>query len=194
MWRNNTMRTPVATRPKYANVSGAFESRSSQHRNTTRKQSMRTQRLTTQWSGRPTAQALCQSLAPYLWAAAHRERWATGELWTEGLFIQDWPMSSGQPCIFTRGDGGDISVTRDRDVIDRPASGPSRPQRSLGRRVHSFESPNRCPEPCSPYLARPGQSGVVMSATPRFGGIDVAKAQLDIALRPTGRTLGRGQR
>jgi len=30
--------------------------------------------LTTQWSGRPTAQALCLFLALYLWAAAHRER------------------------------------------------------------------------------------------------------------------------
>src|SRR5262245_13180441 len=31
-----------------------------------------------------------------------------------------------------------------------------------------------------------GQSGVRMSAPPLFVGVDVAKAQLDIALRPTG--------
>jgi transposase len=38
----------------------------------------------------------------------------------------------------------------------------------------------------SPYLARPGQSGVLRSATPCVVGIDVATAQLDMALRPTG--------
>src|SRR5919112_1041173 len=75
---------------------------------------------------------------------------------------------------------------RDPDVIDRFSLGPRRPQRSVGRHVHSFESPNRCPEPCSPYLARPGQLGVLMSTSPCFVGIDVAKAHLDIALRPTG--------
>jgi hypothetical protein len=31
-------------------------------------------RRTTQWSGRPTAQALFLGVALYLWAAAHRER------------------------------------------------------------------------------------------------------------------------
>jgi hypothetical protein len=35
--------------------------------------------------------------------------------------------------------------------------GPPRPERSLGRHVHSFASPNRGPEPGSPYLARLGQ-------------------------------------
>jgi hypothetical protein len=77
MWRNNTMCTTIAIMPEYANVSGAFESKRSQNRNTTRTQSVRTPRLTTQWSGRPTAQALCRSLALYLWAAAHRERSAS---------------------------------------------------------------------------------------------------------------------
>ena len=38
MWRNNTMRTTVATMPKYANVSGAPESGGFQNRNTTRTQ------------------------------------------------------------------------------------------------------------------------------------------------------------
>jgi hypothetical protein len=74
MWRNNTMRTTIAIMPEYANVSGAFESKRSQNRNTSRTQSVRTPRLTTQWSGRPTAQARCSFLAPYRWAAAHRER------------------------------------------------------------------------------------------------------------------------
>jgi hypothetical protein len=35
--------------------------------------------VTWHWSGRPTAQALSQSLAQCLWAAAHRERSATSE-------------------------------------------------------------------------------------------------------------------
>jgi transposase len=38
----------------------------------------------------------------------------------------------------------------------------------------------------SPYLARPGPSGVLRSATPYVVGIDGAKAQLERALRPTG--------
>lgn len=37
----------------------------------------------------------------------------------------------------------------------------------------------------SPYLARPGRSGVRRSTTTCVVGIDVANAQLDIALRPT---------
>jgi hypothetical protein len=38
--------------------------------------SMLAGRLTTQWSGRPTAQARCSCVALCLWAAAHRERYA----------------------------------------------------------------------------------------------------------------------
>ena len=38
------------------------------------KWSARESSLTTQWSGRPTAQALFSYVASYLWAAAHRER------------------------------------------------------------------------------------------------------------------------
>ena len=49
----------------------------------------------------------------------------------------------------------------------------------MGRHVHAFQRSNSCPEPCSPHLARPGQSGVVISATQRFVG-------LDVALRSTG--------
>ena len=37
-----------------------------------------------------------------------------------------------------------------------------------------------------PYLARPGQPEVLMSAPQLFVGVDVAKAQLDMALRSTG--------
>jgi hypothetical protein len=56
----------------------------------------------------------------------------------------------------------------------------------VGRHVHAFESPNRCLAPCSPYLARLGHSGVLMSAPPLCVGVDVANAPLDMALRPTG--------
>jgi hypothetical protein len=56
----------------------------------------------------------------------------------------------------------------------------------MGRRVLSSQSPNRCPAPPSPHLARSGQSGVRRSAPPVFVGIDVATAHLAIALRPTG--------
>ena len=56
----------------------------------------------------------------------------------------------------------------------------------MGRHVHAFESPNRGLEPCRPSLARPGQSEVLMSAPQLFVGVDVAKAQLDMALRSTG--------
>jgi len=77
-------------------------------------------------------------------------------------------------------------VIRASDVIGRFRLGPLRPERSLGRHVHAFESPNRGPEPCSPYLARPGPWGVMMSATQRFVGLAVAKAQRDMARRPTG--------
>jgi hypothetical protein len=37
-------------------------------------------RLTTQWSGRPTAQALYSYAALFLWAAAHRQRSAHNKL------------------------------------------------------------------------------------------------------------------
>ena len=71
------------------------------------------------------------------------------------------------------------------DAIDRPASGPPRPERRLGRRVLYSQSPHRCPVPDRPHLARPGQSGVGMSSQVLVG-IDVANAQLHMALRPTG--------
>jgi hypothetical protein len=45
-----------------------------------------------------------------------------------------------EPCIFTEGHGR-IPVTGSPDVIDRPASGPSRPQRRVGRHVPILAEP-----------------------------------------------------
>ena len=77
-------------------------------------------------------------------------------------------------------------MTRYPDLRGRPASGPPRPERRLGRHVLYSQSPNSCPTPRSPHPARSGQSGVRRSAPQRLVGIDVAKAQLAMALRPTG--------
>jgi transposase len=77
-------------------------------------------------------------------------------------------------------------VTHDLDVIGRFSRGPPRPKRSWGRHVHAFQSPNRGPEPCRPYLARRGQAGVRRSAPQLCVGVEVATAHLDSALRPTG--------
>ena len=55
----------------------------------------------------------------------------------------------------------------------------------MGRRVLYSQSPNSWPVPCSPYRARWGQSGVGLSSQV-LAGSEVAKAQLDLALRPTG--------
>jgi transposase len=71
-------------------------------------------------------------------------------------------------------------------VRGRLSLGPRRPERSWGRHVHSRKRPHRCLEPCSPPLARPGHSGVLRSAPQLLVGVDVAKAQREIALRPTG--------
>jgi transposase-like protein len=65
-----------------------------------------------------------------------------------------------QRCILTRRSER-IRVTCDADVIDRYRVGPPRPERSMGRHVHSFESPNSCPEPWEPVS---GKAGPVRSA------------------------------
>jgi predicted ATPase len=66
-------------------------------------------------------------------------------------------ITAQQPCIFTRDDvvsllevAWEPRVSRASDVRGRLSLGPLRPERSSGRHVHSFERPNRCPEPCSP--------------------------------------------
>src|ERR671918_1620149 len=75
--------------------------------------------------------------------------------------VETWLSNHGmeptrkQRCIFTRR-WESIRVTRDSDVIDRYSVGPPRPERSVGRHVHSFESPNSCPEPCKPVSGKAG--------------------------------------
>ena len=69
-----------------------------------------------------------------------------------------------------------MPVTHDPDVIDRPASGLSRPQRSVGRHDHILTEPEQLSGVIQPVSARPGQSGVCLWSQV-FGGRDVAKAQ-----------------
>src|SRR5919197_2866436 len=77
-------------------------------------------------------------------------------------------------------------VTVTRDVTGRRPSGRERPWVSPGRDVPPCQSPNRCQDRRSPYRTRPaGRGGTAMSAPQVFVGIDVSKAQLDVALRPT---------
>jgi hypothetical protein len=47
-------------------------------------------------------------------------------------------------------------MTHYPDVIDRFSLGPPRPERSVGRHVHAFESPNSCPEPGKPVSGKAG--------------------------------------
>ena len=55
----------------------------------------------------------------------------------------------------------------------------------MGRRVQASQSPNSCPAPYSPYHAMLGhqECGCLSQV---FVGMDVATAQLDMALRPMG--------
>ena len=56
----------------------------------------------------------------------------------------------------------------------------------MGGHVLDSPRPYRCVVPLRPYLQGVGQTGVPLVDVPCFVGIDVAKAQLDIALRPAG--------
>ena len=56
----------------------------------------------------------------------------------------------------------------------------------MGHHVLDSPEPEQLPGAPKPVSCKVGPSGVVMSALPVFVGIDVAKAQLDIAVRPSG--------
>jgi transposase len=72
------------------------------------------------------------------------------------------------------------------DVTGRRPSGRERPWVSPGRDVPPCQSPNRCQDRRSPHRPRlGGGGGTALSAPHVCVGIDVSKAQLDVALRPT---------
>jgi hypothetical protein len=65
-----------------------------------------------------------------------------------------------QPCILMKR-WERIPISQYLGVIDRYRLGPPRPERRVGRHVHSVASPNRCPVPCEPGS---GKAGPVRSA------------------------------
>ena len=74
-------------------------------------------------------------------------------------------------------------------AADRPSLGHQRPLFSEGRRTIPKQSPNSCLGQTSPHRARKGQyftQEVRMEQEAVYVGIDVAKAQVDVAVRPTG--------
>ena len=75
----------------------------------------------------------------------------------------------------------------ERGAVDRPLLGHQRPIYSEGRRTFSQWSPNSCLGRSSPHLARTGQYSqeMLMERKETYVGIDVAKAGMDIAVRPT---------
>ena len=75
----------------------------------------------------------------------------------------------------------------ERGAVDRPLLGHQRPTYSEDRRTFSQWSPNSCLGRPSPHLARTGQYSqeMLMERKETYVGIDVAKAGMDIAVRPT---------
>ena len=74
-------------------------------------------------------------------------------------------------------------------AADRPSLGHQRPLFSEGRRTIPKQSPNSCLGQTSPHRARKGQYFTQeewMEQEAVYVGIDVAKAQVDVAVRPTG--------
>lgn len=74
-------------------------------------------------------------------------------------------------------------------IIDRRDRGLQRPWGSEGGHVLPRNKPEQLRGPLSPYHARPATKEDVMTRTQVFVGIDISKAQLDLALRPEGRSL-----
>ncbi len=72
---------------------------------------------------------------------------------------------------------------RDRPIT--PGSQETVPE--LGRHVHSLRSPNSCVGHLSPHpQGRATAEEDPMTSAPVFVGIDVSKARLDVACRPSG--------
>jgi Transposase len=77
-------------------------------------------------------------------------------------------------------------ITGIGDVTGRRPSGRERPWVSPGRDVPPCQSPNRCQDRQSSHRTRlGGGGGTAMSDPPVCVGIEVSKAQLNVALRPT---------
>src|SRR5256712_11526193 len=72
-----------------------------------------------------------------------------------------------------------------RDRSKTPRS--MRPWVSVGRHAFALNEPEQLRGPLSPHHARTGHRGGGMTNIAVFGGVDVSKAQLDIAVRPEGR-------
>jgi hypothetical protein len=69
-------------------------------------------------------------------------------------------------------------------VTDRRDRGLGKPWGSTGRHAIILNEPEQLRGPLSPHLQGWASKEVVMSNAPVFAGIDVSKAQLDLALRP----------
>ena len=69
-------------------------------------------------------------------------------------------------------------------VTDRRDRGLQKPWGSTGRHVRILNEPEQLRGPVSPHLQGWASKEVDMSNAPVFAGIDVSKAQLDLALRP----------
>src|SRR5512147_1130100 len=75
------------------------------------------------------------------------------------------------------------TIGRDRPLASRSPEAVS----SMGRHVRFLDSPHSCPGRSSPHPARPGgQEEFSMPKPPVFVGIDIAKGELVVAVRPTG--------
>ena len=79
-----------------------------------------------------------------------------------------------------------IPVTQSLDVIDRFSLGPPSIRMAVGRHVLDSRKPVQLSGAIGARMCKAGQTGVPMVDIPCFVGIDVAKAQLDIAQRPSG--------
>src|SRR3989441_7930832 len=73
-----------------------------------------------------------------------------------------------------------------RDRSKTPRS--MRPWVSVGRHAFALNEPEQLRGPLSPHHARTGHRGGGMTNIAVFVGVDVSKAQLDIAVRPEGRS------
>ena len=116
------------------------------------------------------------------------------QLWTLAL---GWTFSTSpyrRPCILAWS-WIIFSFEGVRGAADRPALGHRRPLSSLGRRTHFRTEPEQLPGPTKPASGKDGptvhrevlmeQHGIQHDI---YEGIDVAKARVDVVIRPGGDT------